>query len=231
VKEVMPPGNVIQAPELSRRPFLFHGFGNRHFHLNQLKRAGPGFEHVLMRQVHSDTIYRLEAAPKEPPSGDACITSIPGLLLIIQTADCLPLLMTCPERKVIGAGHCGWKGTAKGLAAKLAENLMDEFGCRREKIISVLGPCIQADHYQVGEEVLAAFHNNGQNDAGFITSSGRLFLDLKHANQVQLESAGLQNIFSVGSGTYSQSHMYSYRRDGDSAGRMLSYIGIKKKTA
>ncbi|MFW6136900.1 MAG: peptidoglycan editing factor PgeF [Candidatus Aminicenantaceae bacterium] len=225
----MQTAKTIQAPELSRLKFLCHGFGNRFFDLKQLKTRSKGFQYVFLRQIHSDIIIRLETVPDKPPAGDACITPVPGLMLLVQTADCLPVLLVDPVRRVIGAAHCGWKGTALGLAAKLAGRMEDEFGSRKENLMAALGPCIGARCYQVGEEVREAFQANGQGESGFVSAGDTLFLDLKKANRDQLVNTGVTCIFSLEGCTFSQPDMYSYRRNGSSAGRMLSFIGMRER--
>ncbi len=224
----MPTAKTIQAPELSRLKFLCHGFGNRFFDLKRLKTRSRGFKHVFLRQIHSDMIIRVETVPDNPPAGDAVITPVPGLMLLVQTADCLPVLLVDPVRRVIGAAHCGWKGTALGLAAKLAGRMEDEFGSRKENLMAALGPCIGARCYQVGEEVREAFQANGQGESGFAAAGDTLFLDLKKANRDQLVNTGVECIFSLEGCTFSQPDMYSYRRNGSSAGRMLSFIGMRE---
>ncbi len=218
---------VIHIPELSRFECISHGFGTRCFNEQRLRELMPDFQPVFLNQIHSDIIIRLNSVPSRPPRGDACLTAEPGLLMVIQTADCLPLLLFDPERKVAAAGHCGWKGTAAGLAAQMAAVMAEEFGCTRKNIIAALGPCIGPARYQVGDDVRKIFREKNASESGFIFKENRLFLDLKQANREQLLNAGVRKIYSLNNCTFSESEYYSYRRNGVSAGRMLSYIGFK----
>lgn len=222
-------GRVIQIPQLQKFPFLCHGFGNRFFDKRQLADRLPGFDLVFLNQIHSDQIIHVKTAPASPPDADACISSEPGLLLVIQTADCLPVLLVDPVRKVIGAGHCGWKGTAMGLAAQLVQKMMHDFSTEPGDIYASMGPCIGSSRYEVGEMVQRAFRENRKSEAGFTTRGNRLYLDLKQANREQFCQAGVTKIFSIKGCTYREEAYDSYRRDGGSAGRMLSFIGMPKE--
>lgn len=218
---------IFQIQELSQFAFVWHGFGNRFFNRKQLVNRASNFKFALLNQIHSDIIIRLDGVPETPPAGDACITAKPGLMLVIQTADCLPILLLDPDRKVIGAAHCGWKGTAMGLASKMVKAMADEFLCEKENIFAAMGPCIGSSRYQVGEDVRRVFRQNRRDEAGFSISGNGLYLDLKQANRKQLQSAGVEKIFTIGNCTYSEPGCCSYRRDGAAAGRMLSFIGMR----
>ncbi len=219
---------VIQIPQWRYFAFLCHGFGNRFFDKRQLADRVPGFDLIFLNQIHSDHIIQVKRAPSSPPAADACISSKPGLLLVIQTADCVPVLLVDPVRKIIGAGHCGWKGTAKGLAAKLVQKMMDAFGSEPKDIHASMGPCIGSSRYEVGEMVRRVFRENRKDEVGFISRGNKLYFDLKQANRDQLLRSGVKKIFSVAACTYSDEAYDSFRRDGESAGRMLSFIGLRK---
>jgi hypothetical protein len=221
-------GGVVQIPQWRPFAFLCYGFGNRFFDKRQLADRAPGFDLIFLNQIHSDHIVHVNTVPSSPPSADACISSEPGLLLVIQTADCLPVLLVDPVRKVIGAGHCGWKGTAKGLAAQLVQKMMNAFGAEPKDIHASMGPCIGSFRYEVGEMVRRAFRENRKSETGFISRENKLYFDLKQANRDQLLQSGVKKIYSISACTYSDEAYDSFRRDGGSAGRMLSFIGLRK---
>lgn len=89
--------------------------------------------------------------------GDAVITDQPGLLLAVQVADCLPVLLVEPDRRVVAAVHAGWRGTAKRIAEKTVGRMRQEFGCAPKRILAVIGPGIHRCCYEVGREVAEAF--------------------------------------------------------------------------
>ena len=93
---------------------------------------------VCASQVHGDTVRTVTAADlgigldePEPWQADGLVTDIPGVTLAVYSADCLPILLYDPVRRVVGAVHAGWRGTALGIAAKAVERMVDCYGCDR----------------------------------------------------------------------------------------------------
>ncbi len=89
---------------------------------------------ITLRQVHSDIIHRIDSVPDkkndEPLPGDGMITEIPGLLLAIQTADCLPVIVVDAKRHAVGVFHAGWRGTVKRIVEKGVGEMVRCFGSR-----------------------------------------------------------------------------------------------------
>src|SRR6202021_707203 len=134
---------------------------------------------VAMRQIHSDVVHavahvvahEVHAAnqqPREaelsgtissdaPPQGDALITREPGVLLVVQTADCVPILLADPKSRAIAAIHAGWRGTVRRIAAKALGRMQMEFGTNPKDVIAALGPGIGQSCYEGGSEVPADF--------------------------------------------------------------------------
>ena len=86
--------------------------------ISWLSRRPGACEPVIMRQIHSDTVHRLDAAPAGKLEGDALMTNVAGLLLVIRTADCLPVLLVDEANRAVAAVHCGWRGTEKRILEK-----------------------------------------------------------------------------------------------------------------
>lgn len=104
-------------------------------------------------QTHSARV----ASPGEPLDNcDALVTDRPGILLAVRTADCLPLLMADPIAGVIAAVHCGWRGTAAGIAAHTL-NRMVQLGASPRRIVAAAGPHICQHCFEVGDEVATRF--------------------------------------------------------------------------
>ncbi len=161
----------------------------------------------------------------EYPSTDALITTFPGLILAIRTADCLPLFLVDPIHKIIGLAHCGWRGLKENLAAETAGR-MAGFGISVAMMEAWMGPCIQHDMYEVGHELVEKFERLYPG-AG-ISPNGRN-LDLRTITRHQLLNAGMQSekIHICEDCTYHDDNRFcSYRRDGNNAGRMLSFMGF-----
>lgn len=115
---------------------------------------------VTLRQVHSDIIHTLPGVPRArhpAPRGDALMTRARGLLLGVQTADCVPILLFDHKRRAVAAIHAGWHGTLKRIAAKTVGRMRMEFGTRPADVIAALGPGIGRCCYEVGPEVVQAY--------------------------------------------------------------------------
>ncbi len=191
---------------------------------------------ILMRQVHGDRINLIgEEAPlpEGPPECDGLITDRPGVALGIRTADCVPLFFVDPIRRVIGAAHAGWRGTALGIAARMVATLTEQFSSRPEDILAVIGPAIGPCCYEVDAPVLAAF--SSAPDAALFShpclQNGRWMVDLAQANRLQLLAAGVpgENIRAAALCTACrQDRFFSHRAGGGRAGRQISLIMLRK---
>lgn len=180
-------------------------------------------------QVHGERV--LTARPGWfDEEADAALTDEPGLLLVISTADCLPLLYYDPKRKAVGAAHCGWRGSALRLAGKVVHAMRERYGSDPENVRVAIGPGIRPPNYQVGREVVRAFAEAGFPDACYWPDSqddGRFQLDLVLANRVVLEASGVkpEHIWDSGLCTYADPRrFYSHRRDRGATGRHWAVI-------
>ena len=117
---------------------------------------------VGMQQIHSDIVHRVDATASAgrdvPCKGDALITRERGVLLVVQTADCIPILLADTKRRAVAAIHAGWRGSVRRIAAKALGRMQMEFGTRPEDVIAALGPGIGQSCYEVGAEVAKEFH-------------------------------------------------------------------------
>jgi YfiH family protein len=218
---------------LLRVPDLVHGFGRRRAtpETRQQSRERVGLELgnagrvLFLKQVHGARVCR---APWEgTPEADAAVATAPRLLLAIETADCLPVLVVDPERRLVGAAHAGWRGSLAGVLRELLRALVAA-GSDPRRLLAALGPAIGPCCYEVGDELRSAF---GPAGAHFFSAGvgGRPHLDLRGVNRSQLVEAGVQpgRIFAIDECTACSPERYhSYRRDGVGAGRMTSYIGF-----
>ena len=158
---------------------------------------------VLSRQTHSDIVYT--ATEKDRGAGlfaphlaecDGLITAVPGLALVVFTADCTPLLFHDPVTGAVGAAHAGWRGTAKGIAARVVETMVQSFGCRPEDIHAAIGPNLGMCHFETDADVPAAMIGAfGEEINAFIRQKGeKYFLDVKQINALALRRAGVRHI-------------------------------------
>ena len=218
----------------------------------------PDANLVTLRQIHSSLVRRVRRADaSRVPAwkGDGMMTDTPGLLLAIQTADCIPVLVADTKRQAVAAFHAGWRGTLKRIVESGVNRMRVEFGSRPEDLAAAIGPGIGACCYAVGEEVRTDFSSQfgyarelffEVSDADpvrekypllFLTARApghsnlgpSLHLDLMEANRRQLLDAGLgaEAITVIGDCTRCQNNRYfSYRAEQGFTGRMLSVAGI-----
>lgn len=170
---------------------------------------------------------------------DALITAIPDFAIAVRTADCVPVLIYDPVKRVCAAVHAGWRGTVGRISQTTIALMQSEFGCRASDMCAVIGPSIGPDSFQVGEEVVEAFReagfpmlhihsDRGPREEG--SMAGGHHLDLWTANHWLLEEAGLQleNIQIAGVCTYEHfDRFYSARHDGNlKTRRIINVIKI-----
>jgi len=224
----------LTIPRLGKIPFLIHGFGTRNWREEdfRLNLEWRDFQLISLNQIHSDVVHFVNGDIGRNPKGDAMITDQPLRFLIIKSADCLPIFLVDESRKVIAACHCGWRGTQKRVIQRVVQNLLDHYGCSISSLLVGMGPCIEKECYEVGEEVFRDFENEGLSLDSFQPHpyrKGKYFFDLRQENVSQLIDLGVKksNIQSLNICTHCQSRFSSYRRDRKKAGRMLSFIGMK----
>ena len=222
----------LAEPRFARIPWLVHGFGTAALAEADLGRVpgGEGFRAVILDQVHSDIVHCLDAPPDVRLEGDALITAAPGLLLVIKTADCLPVLIADEARCVVAAVHCGWRGTWMRILGKVVAELRARHGCDPAGLLAALGPCIGAECYEVGAEVRDRFLAADFPETLFRPgpgAAGKWLLDIRAANALELRRSGLpeSGILSVDACTKCRPELLSYRRDADKDARMYAFIG------
>jgi YfiH family protein len=201
------------------------------------KRLGIEADRIVTcRQVHEDSVEVIDALPQVPPRADAIITSTPGIYPAIKTADCLPILLLDPMRRVVGAIHAGWRGTVLRITRKVLGMMKSRYGTNPTDLVAGLGPAIGPCCYEVDEVVLKPFRQAfPQADQFIIRSESRdrskesLHLDLVGANRFELiqEGVPLASIHSTEHCTSCNSTLFfSYRRDGVKSGRHIALTGF-----
>ncbi len=170
-----------------------------------------------LKQIHSDISFTAER-PGCVGEGDALVTRTAGVAVSIRTADCFPILLVDPDTRAVAAVHAGWRGTAAGVITSTLARMRSEFGTDARNVYAAIGPGIGKCCYEVGVEVARQF---GMQEAGH--------LDLAVENQKQLIAAGVkpERIDQVGGCTFcNPAQFFSWRRDHDRAGRMISFIRV-----
>jgi len=189
-------------------------------------RAG---QHVEADQVHGAVVAVVGTADagQSIAGADGLVTADPGLTLAIHAADCVPLLLADPKRRVVAALHAGWKGTAAGIAVEGVRVLADRFKSNPRDLLVAIGPSIGPCHYEVDEPVMERMRRwRWWPEVAVANGRQRWQLDLRAACRRQLLDAGLlpQRIEVLDLCTYDHPDLfYSYRRD-KVTGRMAAII-------
>ena len=241
---------VLSEAALSAIPRIVHGFSTRRaehdaFTLGPSNSENPaiqmnrarfldavgmtGWPLLKLKQTHSNIVhdFRDTWAASQPVEGDGAITALGGAALGIQTADCVPILIADKNARVIAAVHAGWRGIASRITENSVRQMTQAYGVAPEDLTAVIGPHNAVCCYEVGEEVVAAV-----NDSAAILRKpewAKPHLDQGLANKRQLSEAGIPEAQIFVSTLCTQCRpdlFYSYRREGERTGRMLSVIGI-----
>jgi polyphenol oxidase len=216
---------------------------------------------IGLRQIHSDIVHIAHSTDSEPsrdaPKADALITNKAGFLLVVQVADCVPILLADKKHRAIAAIHSGWRGTLQRIAEKALGRMQMEFGTRAQDVIAALGPGIGQCCFEVGPEVATEYAakfpdarewfqgpfdslarlDNDPNWLPWLTMrppghqppEPRVHLDLIAANRSILSAAGVRpgNIFSSGLCTACRTDLFFSHRRERVTGRMMAAIGIR----
>ena len=194
----------------------------------------PGASLVTVRQVHSPDVVTVTGPIGEAdrPAADAMVTNLPGLVLGILTADCVPVLLADAQAGVVGAAHAGWKGAIAGVTDNTLA-AMEKLGARRDQISATIGPCIGRASYEVTSDFARHFEEEDVENSRFFSAGreGHCQFDIAAYVAARLAKAGVSRVEMMDEDTYSQpDRFYSYRRschlNEPSYGRQISMIGV-----
>jgi len=272
---------ILELAPFRKLPWLVHGFSTRPGGVSSLeseKVLNLGFmewdtrENVLenrrlfqsalgaadlelisLKQIHSDVIRVFPQPTAGASKGDASITDRPGLLLAVQTADCVPILLVDPKQRAVAAIHAGWRGTLARITQKAVGRMQFEFGSKPADLLAAIGPSIGPCSYEVAADFVTKFTaqfadaveyfdepRSGEEPnplqwlnmkpPGHQPPPKNVHLDLRKANRSQLIAAGLpaKNIFASDLCTACHTDLlFSHRREGPLSGRLMSVIGLR----
>jgi len=195
-------------------------------------RAALGLrsEPLWLQQVHGIRVVDADAfgdsnGASALPQADGAITRVPGRVLAVQVADCMPVLLARSDGGAVAAAHAGWRG----LAAGVLEAAVTALGGAEADLLAWLGPAIGREHFEVGDEVRLAFcEREARAAAAFQRNArGRWQCDLHQLAQQRLQTAGVVSIHGERRCTFTErDSFYSFRRDGVT-GRIAALIWME----
>jgi YfiH family protein len=218
---------ALHVPELADEPGLVHGFSTLALGSVGLKHAPDrapilearrkfagvlgldGAPLTTIGSVHGAEVARVDEPVESVDDVDALLTDSHDVAIFATYADCYPIVLWDPEKKVAGLVHAGWRGTRSGVAREAVRYMREEYGCRW--IRAGIGPGICGRCYEVGDEVAVQF------DRRFLTEGDgdKFLLDLAAANRVQLEEEGVNAVYDIGICTKEHYLFPSHRRHPD----------------
>lgn len=194
---------------------------------------------VLAKQTHSANIRLVTNKDKgkgvlrerDYTDIDGLITNIPGITLVIHTADCVPVAIIDPVNKAIGNSHCGWRGTYTTLASKTLDAMTKNFGTKPADVYVAIGPCICMDCYEVSKELYEDFKAKFNYDDCIVQKEEKYYLNLAYINKRILQDAGVgeENIIVSDICTCcNKEDMFSHRGLGLKRGILGTFLKIKE---
>ena len=208
-------------------------FGDKTSSPEAIKNVVPDISFSFLKQIHSDRILMVNVASQETPEADAQISLQKNIGLAIQTADCVPILIT--DGKFIAAIHAGWRGLETSIAEKTVKQLRS-MGAAPENLKAVIGPHIARQSYEVGRDIcdrlLTVFRKLAYNPypLGYPHEDAqKRYVDLGVLAQAQLIQAGVpeKEVTLLRADTFKDENFHSYRRNKEAAGRQISFIVLK----
>lgn len=230
--------NMLYSKKLSQFKNVTHGFTTRKEGDFRILREMPqshaavhlcGKEITLPEQVHGDKIVTMNKKNKGKAvkGADGLVTKEKGVVLGVTTADCLPILFFEDGKEIIGIIHAGWKGSLKRISEKMIRKIKN-LGGSAGRLRVIIGPHIQKCCYDIDKRRGNKFRKEF-GDQVIRRENGKLFLDLTKINLLQLLKSGVKksNIEVLPFCTSCEEQLFSYRKDKENYGEMLSFIGIK----
>ncbi len=185
-------------------------------------------------QVHSDIVIKVDKArglDNDPVKADAIITNNPEVTLFMRFADCVPIFLYDPVRRVVGMVHAGWGGTVKKIASITVQAMAEQFGSNPQDILAGIGPSICVRHYEIQEDVASQVRMAfGSRSSSILEEDAKkLYFDLWTANELILQNAGVKQIEVSGICTACNlDDWYSHRGENGVTGRFGAILALSK---
>ena len=210
-------------------------YGDEPAHIAENRRSlatllGIDDSHIVMpHQVHGTEVRRIDAPQQEIIEGvDAVMTDVPQLCIGVSTADCIPIIIYDEAHHAACAVHAGWRGTVQRIVRVAVEAMCKAYGSLPSQMKAVVGPGISLESFEVGDEVYQQFADAGFDMSAISRRYAKWHIDLPMCNRLQLEDAGITDIYMSNICTYQQaSDYFSARRLGINSGRIFTAVMMR----
>ncbi len=224
-----------------------HFFGTRQvpaglqasIQLGEVTTGPPSFPFIAsLKQIHSTRVAvfdgQVKAGVMPQGEGDALVTNQPQFLLVVRTADCVPVLLVDHKTGVIGAIHAGWRGAVGGIVPKTIQTCVEHFGSNVAHMHMALGPSIGPCCYEIDAQVIEPLKTRYPDWLGVLleTTEGKGMLDLKKLIWHQILASGIpeHQVERIEECTRCRDDLFfSYRREGKVNGTMMSGIMLPER--
>ena len=209
--------------------------GDEPAHIAENRRSlatllGIDDSHIVMpHQVHGTEVRRIDAPQQEIIEGvDAVMTDVPQLCIGVSTADCIPIIIYDEAHHAACAVHAGWRGTVQRIVRVAVEAMCKAYGSLPSQMKAVVGPGISLESFEVGDEVYQQFADAGFDMSAISRRYAKWHIDLPMCNRLQLEDAGITDIYMSNICTYQQaSDYFSARLLGINSGRIFTAVMMR----
>ena len=186
-----------------------------------------------MNQIHSNKVVVINNSNKDIKriNSDALVTGLKNIAISVLTADCVPILIYDEANQIIGSIHAGWKGALNGII----ENTLNEIVkiSKNAKINVAIGPCINANNYEVGQEFFARFYSASKTNEKFFfpTKNNKFYFDLRKYVNSKFDKPEINHVENIDFDTFSENKkFFSFRRSRQVGekdyGRCISVISL-----
>ena len=194
---------------------------------------------IKLNQIHSSNVFVVKSKNDQinDVKADGLVTKLKGIGLSILGADCAPILFYDKISKIIGACHAGWRGSINGIVETTVSN-MESLGAKRNNIISIIGPTIHKESYEIKKDVAlivkkTKFYKKN-NSILFQVNDDKYLFDLPLLIKESLKYSGINNFGDINMNTYEKSNLFfSHRKSSHKnfpkqgkTGRHISVIGL-----
>lgn len=183
---------------------------------------------ISSKQVHSSNVKIVDNTSFTYEDTDALISNIPNSLILMNFADCVPIILYSKNENTGAIVHAGWRGTASEILKKTIIKMRDELNICSKDITALIGPSIGQCCFETDEDVFKQLIKNYKNEKIYHKRNNKFFINLKELNKIQLQEQGVENIDICSYCTCCMSDIFfSYRKEKGVTARHSAIVKIK----